>query len=102
MLLRYAGLALGSDLGERWLLAAAKARPLRADRQDPIRFFQAAAAYQAWERAAGEPAEEPDQRREARRFFRDLLARVDLPAELRGTSNAERPTPNPQHLEPKP
>lgn len=82
LLLRCAWLALVSDLGERWLMAAAQARPLRGDRQDPLRFFTAAAAYQAWQRATGEPAETDDERREARRQLRDLLARVTLPAEL--------------------
>ncbi len=94
LLLRCAWLALRTDLGERWLLAAAKARPLRGDRQDPVRFFHAAAAYQWWERAAGEPAEEPEERREARRQFRELLGRVDLPAELVRTSNVQHRTSN--------
>jgi len=82
LFLRCAWLALGTELGARWLLSAARARPLRGERLDPVRFFQAAAAYQAWERVAGEPAETDDERREARRQLRELLARVNLPREL--------------------
>lgn len=82
LLLRCAWAAL-SGLGADWLLASAAARPVRGDRQDPVRFFRAAAAYQAWERAAGEPAETEEDRREAKRQLRELLARVDLPGELR-------------------
>jgi hypothetical protein len=85
-LLRLAQLALTTDLGEAWLLAAAAARPLRGDRQDPVRFFQAAAAYQAWEHAAGEPPDEPD-RSAAKQRLRRALARVDLPRELLSRSN---------------
>jgi len=86
LLLRLAQLALTTDLGEAWLLAAAAARPLRGDRQDPVRFFQAAAAYQAWEHAAGEPPDEPD-RSAAKQRLRRALARVDLPRELLSRSN---------------
>lgn len=83
LLLRCAWLALASALGERWMIDSAAARPARGERLDPLRFFQAAAAYQAWERAGGEPAETDEERREARRQFRAMLARVDLPEELR-------------------
>lgn len=82
LLLRCAQLALSSELGEAWLMAAAAARPLRGDRQDRVRFFHAAAAYQAWERATGEPPEEPD-RRAAKQRLRRALAGIDLPESLR-------------------
>jgi DNA-binding transcriptional ArsR family regulator len=82
LLLRCAWLALASDLGDRWLIASAAARPLRGERQDPLRFFTAAAAYQAWERATGQPPEEPEERREAKRQLREMLGRVALPEEL--------------------
>lgn len=81
LLLRYAQLALSSELGEAWLMTSAAARPLRGDRQDRVRFFHAAAAYQAWERATGEPPEEPD-RRAAKQRLRRALAGVDLPESL--------------------
>ena len=82
LLLRYAWLALSSELGDAWLLASAAARPMRGDRQDPRRFFEAAAAYQAWELAAGEPPDDHE-RRAAKQRLRRALAAVDLPEQLR-------------------
>ncbi|NLG44808.1 MAG: hypothetical protein GX547_16320 [Phycisphaerae bacterium] len=89
LLLRLATLALASDLGDAWLHSAAAARPLRGDRHDRTRFFHAAAAYQAWELAAGQPPEEADRRRAKARLHRALAA-VDLPAELLATPQPQK------------
>jgi len=90
LLLRCALLALG-HFGERWILSAAAARPLRGERQDPIGFFRAAAAYQAWEQQTDTRPDTPEEQAQAKREFRDLLHAIELPAEL-ARRNPERTT----------
>ena len=79
-----AALALSTDLGEPWLMAAAAERPApgAGPVRSPLAWLVAVAANHAWALAVGEPAEDAETRATAGTLLKRALSAVVLPESL--------------------